>query len=58
MRERQQLADQIDTIERLERDLADNIGMIELAEAEDDLSVAVEAGGAVEKMKLRAALSR
>jgi peptide chain release factor 2 len=47
MRERQQLADQIDTIERLERDLADNIGMIELAEAEDDLSVAVEAEGAL-----------
>jgi peptide chain release factor 2 len=47
MRERQQLADQIDTIERLERGLADNIGMIELAEAEDDLSVAVEAEGAL-----------
>jgi len=47
MRERQHLSDQIDTVERLERGLADNIELIELAEAEDDLSVAVEAEGAL-----------
>jgi peptide chain release factor 2 len=47
MRERQHLSDQIDTVERLERELADNIDLIELAEAEDDLSVAVEAEGAL-----------
>jgi len=51
MRERQQLADQIDTVERIERELADNIGMIELAEAEDDISVAVEAEGALRALR-------
>ena len=47
MRERQQLSDQIGAVERLERELADQVEMIELAEAEDDLSVAVEAEAAL-----------
>ena len=51
MRERQQLSDQIDTVERLERELADNVGMIELAEAEDDISVAVEAEAALRALE-------
>ena len=51
MRERQQLADQIDMVERIERELADNIGMIELAEAEDDISVAVEAEGTLRALR-------
>ena len=47
MRERQQLSDQIDTVERLERELSDNVEIIELAEAEDDLGVIEEAEAAL-----------
>ena len=51
MRERQQLSDQIDTVERIERELSDNIEMIELAEAEDDISVAIEAEAALRALE-------
>jgi peptide chain release factor 2 len=51
MRERQQLADGIETIERLERELSDNVEMIELAEAEDDLAVAEEAEAALRALE-------
>ena len=51
MRERQHLSDQIDTVERIERELTDNIEMIELAEAEGDISVAVEAEAALRALE-------
>jgi len=51
MRERQQLADQIETVERLDKELKDQVELIELAEAEDDLSVAVEAEAALRALK-------
>jgi len=51
MRERQQLSDQIETVERLERELSDNVEMIELAEAEEDLGVAEEAEAALRALE-------
>jgi len=51
MRERQQLADQIETVERLAKELKDQVELIELAEAEDDLSVTVEAEAALRALK-------
>ena len=51
MRERQQLSDQIETVERIERELSDNIEMIELAEAEDDLGVVEEAEAALRALE-------
>lgn len=43
MRERQLLADQIDTVARLDREVADNVELIELGEAEGDKGVVSEA---------------
>jgi peptide chain release factor 2 len=40
MRERGRLSDQIDGVKRLERDVADALGLIELAEAEGDTATA------------------
>ena len=40
MRERGRLSDQIDGVKRLERDVADALGLIELAEAEGDVDTA------------------
>ena len=51
MRERQQLADQIDAVERIERELAEQIELIELAEAEDDITVGVEAEAALRALR-------
>ena len=51
MRERQQLADQIDAVERIERELAEQVELIELAEAEDDLTVGVEAEAALRALR-------
>jgi peptide chain release factor 2 len=51
MRERQQLSDQIDTVERLERELSDNVEIIELAEAEDDLGVIEESEAALRALQ-------
>ena len=43
MRERQHLADQIAAVERLERELRDNLELIELGDAEADTEVVAEA---------------
>ena len=43
MRERQQLVDQIGAVERLEREMRDNLALIELGEAEADTEVVAEA---------------
>jgi len=43
MRERQQLADQMDAVRTLDREVADNLELIELGEAEGDEAVIVEA---------------
>jgi peptide chain release factor 2 len=51
MRERQRLSDQIDTVERLERELSDNVEIIELAEAEDDLGVIEESEAALRALQ-------
>ncbi len=51
MRERQQLSDQIETVERIERELSDNVEMIDLAEAEDDLGVIEEAEAALRALE-------
>ncbi|MCW5716698.1 MAG: peptide chain release factor 2 [Bauldia sp.] len=43
MRERQRLADQIEGVRRLDRELADNVELIAMGEAEGDESIVVEA---------------
>lgn len=43
MRERQQLSDQIEAVEQLDRDVADSAELIELGEAEGDDSIVAEA---------------
>lgn len=50
MRERQSLADAIASYERLERDLTDNVELIELGEAEGDESVVAEAEKALQAL--------
>ncbi|PIE09925.1 MAG: peptide chain release factor 2 [Rhodobacterales bacterium] len=55
MRDRQMLVDAIETIEGLSADLDDNIGMIELGEAEDDDEVVTEAEEALKAARDRAA---
>jgi peptide chain release factor 2 len=51
MRERQQLADQIEAVERMDRELADQVELAELAEAEGDLTVGVEAEAALRALR-------
>jgi len=51
MRERQQLADQVEAVARLDKELKDQVELIELAEAEDDLSVTVEAEAALRALR-------
>jgi peptide chain release factor 2 len=51
MRERQQLDDRIAAIKGLERDLADNIGLIELGEAEGEAAVVAEAEAALKALR-------
>jgi peptide chain release factor 2 len=55
MRERQALVDQIDTLAGIERDLSDNIELIELGEMEDDAEVVAEAEAALTALAGRAA---
>ncbi|RMD48458.1 MAG: peptide chain release factor 2 [Alphaproteobacteria bacterium] len=55
MRERQKLAEQIETVERLERELQDNIDLIELGEAEGDDEVVAEAEAALGRLREEAA---
>jgi peptide chain release factor 2 len=52
MRERQQLADQIEAVGSLQRDVADNIELIELGEAESDQDIVADA-----EARLRAILA-
>jgi peptide chain release factor 2 len=51
MRERQQLEGQVGQVERLERELSDNIELIELGEAEEDDGVVAEAEAALKHLK-------
>jgi peptide chain release factor 2 len=51
MRERTQLEGQIAAVERLEREVADQTGMIELGEAEGDTAVVAEAEAALKKLR-------
>ncbi|MBI1219422.1 MAG: peptide chain release factor 2 [Rhodobacteraceae bacterium] len=55
MRERQQLMDAINTYKGIKTDLEDNLGLIELGEAEDDDEVVTEAEAALRALKERAA---
>ncbi len=54
MRERQMLVDALGTHEGIARDLADNIELIELGEAEADAEVVAEAESALKALKERA----
>ena len=55
MRERTHLEASLDEIDTFERELADNLELLELAESEDDADVAAEAEGALKKLRARAA---
>ncbi|MFD1912941.1 peptide chain release factor 2 [Halodurantibacterium flavum] len=55
MRDRQMLMDALDTYNGIRQDLADNIELIELGEAEDDAEVVTEAEGALRGLAARAA---
>ena len=55
MRERTRLEASLDEIDSFERQLADNLELLEMAEAEDDAEVAGEAEGALRKLQARAA---
>jgi peptide chain release factor 2 len=55
MQERGALEDQLTSIGRIERELEDNIGMIELGEAEKDRSVVSEAEEALRRLKAEVA---
>ncbi len=55
MRERQKLADQIALVEEIERELADNVELIELGEAEGDPEVVAEAEAALAALREKAA---
>jgi peptide chain release factor 2 len=50
MRERQRLDTAVNAVRTAERELADNIGLIELGEAEDDASIVKEAEIAIERL--------
>ena len=54
MRERQHLENQIATVERIERELADQTGLIELGEAEGDAGVVAEAEAALRELAAEA----
>jgi peptide chain release factor 2 len=55
MQERNALEDQLAAIGRIERELEDQITMLELGEAEKDRSVVAEAEGALKQLKAEAA---
>ncbi|MCA3310915.1 MAG: peptide chain release factor 2 [Roseomonas sp.] len=54
MRERGRLSDQIDGVKRLERDVADALGLIELAEAEGDADTANAAAEDLKRLAVEA----
>jgi peptide chain release factor 2 len=51
MQERTSLGDAIESMQRIEQELADNLGLIELGEAENDQGVVTEAEKALEALK-------
>jgi peptide chain release factor 2 len=55
MRDRQTLADAVGRVEAMERDLEDNIGLIELGEMEDDKAVVADAEEALKRLRDKAA---
>ncbi len=55
MRERQALVDKIETVDTIERDLSDNIELIEMGEAEADAEVIAEAEAALGTLREKAA---
>jgi peptide chain release factor 2 len=55
MQERTSLEDSLSALGRIEREVEDNIGMIELGEAENDASVVAEAETALKKLKAEVA---
>ena len=55
MRERQMLVDKIETVEMIERELGDNLELIELGEAEADREVVAEAEAALKALREKAA---
>ncbi|HRO14759.1 MAG TPA: peptide chain release factor 2 [Paracoccus sp. (in: a-proteobacteria)] len=55
MRDRQMLSDAVDTYRRIERDLRDNIDLIELGEAEDDAEIVAEAEASLKSLAETAA---
>jgi peptide chain release factor 2 len=55
MQERGALEEQLNAIGRMERELDDNVGLIELGEAEGDAGVVAEAEGALKGLKAEAA---
>jgi peptide chain release factor 2 len=54
MRDRQTLADAVARVEGMERDLEDNVGLIELGEMEDDKAVIADAEEALKRLKEKA----
>jgi peptide chain release factor 2 len=55
MRDRQTLADAVGRVEAMERDLEDNVGLIELGEMEDDKAVVADAEEALKRLRDKAA---
>ena len=55
MRDRQRLVDQLGTHDGIEKDLADNLELIELGEAEGDTDIVAEAEAALKSLAERAA---
>jgi peptide chain release factor 2 len=54
MRERQTLADGIAAVEKFEREVADQVGLIELGEAEGDTAIVTEAENALKALRSEA----
>jgi peptide chain release factor 2 len=54
MRDRQTLADAVARVEGMERDLEDNVGLIELGEMEDDKAVIADAEEALKRLRDKA----
>ena len=55
MRERQMLIDAVDTYRKIDRDLTDNIGLIEMGEAEGDTEIIAEAEASLKALRELAA---
>src|SRR5215470_19208115 len=55
MQERTSLEEQLSALGRIEREIDDNVGMIELGEAENDAGVVADAEAALKKLKAEVA---